>query len=78
LLALATCRTGLNEREAPGKVVTARPPKCLAQLRSVSHSYYRFNFAETPVENVKANTTWQPNTSDNWGWPCSFQRFACG
>jgi len=30
-------RAGLNEREAPGKVVTARPPKHLAQLRSVSH-----------------------------------------
>jgi len=27
-------RAGLNEREAPGKVVTARPPKSLAQLRS--------------------------------------------
>ena len=24
-------RAGLNEREAPGEVVTARPPKCLAQ-----------------------------------------------
>jgi len=29
-------RAGLNEREAPGNVVTARPPKCLAQLCSVS------------------------------------------
>jgi len=27
-------RAGLNEREAPGKVVTARPPKRLAQLCS--------------------------------------------
>jgi len=26
----------LNEREAPGKVLTARPPKRLAQLHSVS------------------------------------------
>ena len=31
-------RAGLNERETPGKVVTARPPKCLTQLRSVSRS----------------------------------------
>jgi len=31
-------RAGLNEHEAPGKVVTARPPKRLAQLRSVSHA----------------------------------------
>ena len=28
------CRAVLNEREAPGKVVTARPPKRLAQLPS--------------------------------------------
>ena len=30
---------GLNESEAPGKVVTVRPPKRLAQLRSVPHSF---------------------------------------
>jgi len=28
-------RAGLNESEAPGKVVTARPPKRLAQLRCI-------------------------------------------
>jgi len=31
-------RAELNEREAPGKGVTARPPKRLAQMRSVSHA----------------------------------------
>jgi len=31
-------RAGLNEREIQGKVLTARPPKHLAQLRSVSHA----------------------------------------
>jgi len=31
-------RAGLNEREPPGKVMTARPPKRLAQLSSVSHT----------------------------------------
>jgi len=31
-------RAGLNECEAQGKVVTARPPKRLAQLSSVSHA----------------------------------------
>jgi len=31
-------RAGLNEREAPGKVVTARPPKRLVQLRNVFHA----------------------------------------
>jgi len=33
-----TPRAGLNEREAPGKIVTARPPKRLAQLRSLSYA----------------------------------------
>jgi len=36
---LPTPRAVLNEREAPGKVKTARPPKRLAQLRSVSHAF---------------------------------------
>jgi len=31
-------RAGLNEREVPCEVVTARPPKRLAQLRSISHT----------------------------------------
>ena len=31
-------RAGLNERKTPGKVVTARPPKRLAQLCSVAHA----------------------------------------
>jgi len=34
----AITRAGLNEREAPGKVVTTRPPKRLAQLCGVSHA----------------------------------------
>jgi len=32
-------RAGLNEREAPGKVVTARPTNRLAQPRSVSNAH---------------------------------------
>ena len=35
---IAPGRAGLNEREAPGKVVTARPLKRLTQLSSVSHT----------------------------------------
>jgi len=35
---LTGTRAGLIEREAPGKVVRARPSKRLAQLRSVSHA----------------------------------------
>ena len=31
-------RAGLNEREVPGKVVTARPPKRSAQMLSASHA----------------------------------------
>jgi len=31
-------RAGINEREAPGKFVTACPPKRLAQLSSVSQT----------------------------------------
>ena len=33
------CRAGLNEREAPGKIVTARPTERPAQLSSVSHAF---------------------------------------
>jgi len=34
-------KAGLNEREAPGKVVTARPPTRLAQVRSaVFHNFF--------------------------------------
>jgi len=34
-------RVGLNECEAPVKVVTAGPPKRLVQLRSVSHVLFK-------------------------------------
>jgi len=32
------CRAGLKEREAPGKIVTARALKRLVQLSSASHT----------------------------------------
>jgi len=35
---MRAARVGLNEREAPGKVLTARPPKRCAQLHGVSHA----------------------------------------
>jgi len=38
MLLLTVSSARLNEREAPGKAVTARPSKRLAQLRSVSHA----------------------------------------
>jgi len=54
---IAASRAGLNEREAPGKIMTARPLKRLAQLSSVSHTL-RVNFAKTLVKNVKSDTIW--------------------
>jgi len=52
-------RTGLNEREASGKDVTARPRNRSAQTRSVSHAP-SFQVAEAPAKNVKTDTIWQP------------------
>ena len=73
----SSSRAGLNEREAtpPSKVVTARPPKRLVRLCSVSHALVsflqkrftcpRFNFADTH---------WQPTLQRyNW-WPCTAVR----
>jgi len=58
-------RAGLNEHEAPGKVLTARPPKRLAQLLSVWHAL--FNFAEVPVKNVNTDTILQPTLQRQLG-----------
>jgi len=52
-------RAGLNEREAPGKVVTARPPKRFGATR--------FKFVEAPVKNVKTDTIWQPTLQRQLG-----------
>jgi len=52
---MAIVRAGLNEREAPGKIVTARPPKPLAQLFTCPG----FKFAEAAVKKVKTDTIWQ-------------------
>ena len=62
--------------EAPSKVVTARPPKRLAQLRNVSHAL------------VSTLQTHRPKTSklirfgslrfrDNWGWPMTMYGGSC-
>ena len=45
--------------------MTARPPKRLAQLRSVSHAL--FNFAKAPVKNVKIDAIWQPTLQRQLG-----------
>ena len=52
----AKVRAGLTEREAPGRVATARPPKRLAQLHMAF--YTRFNFAEAPVIIVRSDMIW--------------------
>jgi len=58
-------KAGLNEREAPGKVVTARPPKRLAQLQRSKCP--RFNYAEALVKTVKTDTFWQPTLQRRLG-----------
>ena len=60
-------RARLNEREAPGKVATARSPKRSAQLHSVCFTCSRFNFVEAPVKNVKTDTIWQPTLQRQLG-----------
>jgi len=64
----ATARAGLNEREAPGKVVKARAPTRLAQLRSVSHAS-SFQLCRAPVKNVKTDTIWQTTFQRQFGVP---------
>jgi len=57
---LGNCaRVGLIEREAPGKVMTARPLKTLSATTYL-FTCPRFTFAEAPVKNVKTDTSWQP------------------
>jgi len=58
------CRAGLNEREAPDKVVTARAPKRWAQLLFTCS---RSNFAEAPINNVRTDTIWQPTLQRQLG-----------
>jgi len=73
-------RAGLNDREALGKVVTARPTKGLAQLclvdqwfptapksESMPSTCSRFNFAKAPVKGVKTDTIWQPTLHKRLG-----------
>ena len=65
-------RDGLNEREAPGKVVTARPPKRLAQLLSISHALVSTlqkhqTSKRQKVKNVKTDTFGSLHFRDNWG-----------
>jgi len=66
----AVSRAGLNESEAPSKVVTARPPKRLAQLRSVSHALV------STLQKYRSKTSevkqfGSLHFRDHWGWPCT-------
>ena len=68
MLKCSAIRTGLNEPEAPGKVVTARPPKRLAQLRSVLHALV------STLQKYRSKTSklirfCSLHCRDNWGWP---------
>jgi len=65
-MTLAVARAALNEREAPGKVVTARPLKRLAQLSSVSHTLV------STLQKHRSKTSKQIrfgclHSRDNWG-----------
>jgi len=66
-------RAGLNEREASGKVLTARPPKRLAQLWSVSHALV------SSLQNHRSKMSklipfGSLHFRDNGGWPCTAVR----
>jgi len=61
-------RAGLNEREDPGKVVTAKPPKCFAQLRSVSNALVA-TLQNHRSKTSKLDTIWQPTHQRQLGWP---------
>jgi len=68
-------RAGLNEHEAPSKIVTARPVKRLAQLCSVSHA-----LVSTLQKHWSISENWYdmpPYTSETTGGE-HVRRFACG
>jgi len=47
--------------------VTARPPKCLAQLHGQRFTCLRLHFAEAPVKDVRTDTIWQPTIQRQLG-----------
>jgi len=61
-------RAGLNEREAPGKIVTARPPKSLAQLSNVSHALVS-TLQKHRSKMSKLIRFGSLHFRDNLGWP---------
>ena len=67
-LPLPPFRARLNEREAPGKVVVARPPKRLAQLRSVSHTLVS-TLQKHRSKTSKLIRFDSLHFRDIWGWP---------
>ena len=73
LLTKALTRAGLNEREAPGKVVTAMPPKHLGQQRSVSHALFS-TLQKHRSKTSKLIQFGSLHFGDNWGWPCTAVR----
>jgi len=66
-------RAGLNEREAPGKIVTAKPPKRLAQLRSVSHALVS-TLQKHRSKTSKLIRFGSLHFRDNCGSPCTVVR----
>jgi len=68
-------RAGLNERETPGKVVTARPPKRLVQLCTISHALVSTlqKDRSKPSKLIRVGSL---HFWDNWGE--HVRRFSCG
>jgi len=69
----ARSRAGLTKREAPGKVVTARPPQHLTQLSSISYTLV------STLQNHQSKTSklirfGSLHFRDNWGWSCTAVR----
>jgi len=70
---MAEARAGLNEREAPAKVMTARPPKRWAQLRSVSQSLVS-TLQKHRSKTSKLIRFVSLHFRDNWRWSCTSVR----
>jgi len=66
-------RAGLNEREAPGKAVTAGPTKRLAQLRSGSHALVS-TWKKHRWKTSKLIRFGSLHFRDHWAWPCTSVR----
>ena len=66
-------RAGRNEREAPGKVVTSRPPKRFEQLPS--YHVASFQLRRSIGQKVKFDMIGSLYLRDNSGLPCTVRKW---